>query len=118
MSRSKLQLATIFPRAKRIAGVFIGVWILGFGVLSSSAQPAPKINSITREWVQRGTSTELAIDGDNLSNITHFVFDDENDFEATTESSRETVRLESKESGVFANEKPNTPKHEIGRAHV
>jgi hypothetical protein len=38
------------------------------------AQPVPKITSITPEWVQRGTSTEVTIVGENLSGVTDFIF--------------------------------------------
>jgi hypothetical protein len=31
-----------------------------------SAQPAPRLNSLSREWVQRGSSAELTLSGENL----------------------------------------------------
>ena len=35
--------------------------------VSSLAQPAPKLNSLSREWFQRGTTAELTVNGENLA---------------------------------------------------
>jgi len=42
--------------------------------VSLTAQPVPKITSISPEWVQRGTSTEITIVGENLSSVADFIF--------------------------------------------
>lgn len=44
--------------------VLMALPVISFGV--AFAQPAPKLSSISREWVQRGTVAELILNGDNL----------------------------------------------------
>lgn len=34
------------------------------------AQPVPKLNSISPEWIQRGTTLDVTLTGDNLGSIT------------------------------------------------
>jgi hypothetical protein len=36
-------------------------------VLAVLAQPAPKINSLSREWLQRDTTAEITVNGENLA---------------------------------------------------
>lgn len=39
------------------------------------AQPAPKLTSLTPEWVQRGAAVEITVTGENLSGVTGFLID-------------------------------------------
>ena len=47
------------------------------------AQPVPKINSISPEWIQRGTTGDLTIVGENLSGVTAFLFNGASGLSAT-----------------------------------
>jgi hypothetical protein len=57
--------------------------ILLLSNIFSSAQPAPKLNSLSPEWVQRGSTIQLVFSGDNLSSVTGFVFSSEGGLTAT-----------------------------------
>src|SRR5688572_10683944 len=47
------------------------------------AQPTPKLDSISREWIQRGTTVEVTFTGTNLAAVNRFVFDGEDGLSAT-----------------------------------
>ena len=47
------------------------------------AQPVPKITAISPDWVQRGTSSTVTLEGENLSQIEGFVFSGEGGLSAT-----------------------------------
>jgi hypothetical protein len=88
-------------RAIFIAGLLAAV--------TAHAQPVPKINSISREWLQRGTHTQLTIDGENLSRVSRFIFSDDTEISATVSNvsaAKPAVELESAEVGLL---KPETP---------
>ncbi len=42
---------------------------------SSMAQPAPKLTSISPDWIQRGKTVEVTLTGENLAGVTGFLFD-------------------------------------------
>jgi hypothetical protein len=48
--------------------------LLLLSVSSAFAQPAPKLNSISPEWIQRGTTVQIVFSGENLGNVTGFIF--------------------------------------------
>jgi len=52
-------------------------------VTSAVAQPVPKIASISPEWIQRGTTVDLVISGENLSLVSGFIFDGDAGLTAT-----------------------------------
>src|SRR2546421_213013 len=37
------------------------------------AQPVPKLNSLSREWIQRGTKAKITVSGENLARLTEVV---------------------------------------------
>lgn len=47
------------------------------------AQSVPKLNSISAEWIQRGTSLEVTLNGENLGNVKSFLFSGEPGLSAT-----------------------------------
>lgn len=55
---------------------FVGLGLSGALVLSSGAQPAPKLTSIFPEAVQRGTTVGLTFVGENLTGVTGVVLSD------------------------------------------
>src|SRR5438034_11832253 len=38
------------------------------------AQPVPKLSSIAPEWIQRGTTQEIVVTGENLSGVAQILF--------------------------------------------
>ena len=42
--------------------------------LGTHAQSVPKITSISPEWIQRGTTNDLTIVGENLGSVSGFIF--------------------------------------------
>src|SRR5438093_10150657 len=38
------------------------------------AQPVPKLSSISPEWIQRGTTQEIVVTGENLSGVAQILF--------------------------------------------
>ncbi len=51
--------------------------------LLALAQPTPKLTSISPEWIQRGTTTEITLTGENLGGVTQFIFDGDAGLSAT-----------------------------------
>lgn len=48
-----------------------------------SAQPVPKINSVSPEWIQRGTTVDVVFTGENLGAVTGFIFSGDSGLSAT-----------------------------------
>ncbi len=75
---------------------------LGFLILTAiQAQPVPKITSVSPDWVQRGTTSVVVLEGDNLSQINGFTFSGDGGLTATNASppDRNAV-LESSRGGI------------------
>ncbi len=49
------------------------ILLLGLGVMTGVAQPVPKLNSISREWVERGAVRDVTLAGENLSGATNII---------------------------------------------
>ena len=60
-----------------------GASLLLAGLLPASAQPAPRLNSLAPEWIQRGTTVEVILRGENLGGITRVIFDGDAGLTAT-----------------------------------
>ena len=70
---------------------------------SLRAQPVPKLNSISPEWVQRGANVDIVLSGENLSQISEFVFSgDEHLTAVIAPPTKPNVRLEAKNENVFS----------------
>src|SRR3954471_11075994 len=70
-----------------------------------SAQPVPKVNSISPEWFQRGAETEVTISGDNLQDLTGIVFSGDPGLSAAVVMrDKEVVSLESSRGGISSGE--------------
>ena len=80
------------------------------GTFAGLAQPAPKLNSISPEWIQRGTSVDIVLTGENIGNATGFVFSGDPELSATnipaTASAPPTVTIESASGGITRAEAP------------
>lgn len=71
-------------RALRLASRFaLAVWLLLLSAFGAFAQSVPKITSISPEWIQRGTTNELTIVGDNLGSVSGFIFSGDAGLSAT-----------------------------------
>jgi len=73
---------------------------LGAAILAN-AQPAPKIVSILPDSVQRGTTAVLTVEGENLSDVTGFIFSGDGGLTATNAPAPpSSVRIESSRGGI------------------
>ncbi len=74
------------------------------------AQPVPKVNSISPEWIQRGTTADVVLTGENLGNATGFIFSGETGLSATNVpavgSSSPSVTIESPSGTITRAEPP------------
>ena len=58
--------------------------VIGFlAIVSVTAQPVPKITSISPDWIQRGTTSIVTLEGENLSQVDGFIFSGEGGLSAT-----------------------------------
>src|SRR5438477_598759 len=74
----------IAPRSTLHAPRFTSiVWVLLLTAAGAYAQPVPKITSISPEWIQRGTTNNLTIVGDNLGAVSGFIFSGDAGLSAT-----------------------------------
>lgn len=56
--------------------------LVGFAC-SAFGQPIPKLNSLSPEWIQRGTTIDVVLSGENLGSVTGFVFSGESGLSAS-----------------------------------
>ena len=68
------------------------------------AQPTPKLDSISPEWIQRGTTIEVTFRGTNLASVNRFIFDGDAGLSATNvpvlSPAKPTVSVESTSGGI------------------
>src|SRR5437773_3710756 len=79
-------------------------WLACLGLLittSIHAQPVPRITSVSPEWVQRGTTSVVVLEGDNLSQINAFLFSGDGGLAATNAPPpSRSANLESSRGGI------------------
>ena len=95
-------LLTSFHSLRLRAFVVAG---LSLFATAASAQPAPKLTSISPEWIQRGTTVEVVLAGDNLGGVTQFLFNGDTGLIATnlpppTPPAKPAVSIESTGGGI------------------
>ena len=70
----------------------------------AGAQSIPKINAISPEWIQRGTTVDITISGENLGGATGFVFDGNAGLSATNVPTamppKPAISIESSAGGI------------------
>lgn len=72
-------------------------------MVASFAQPMPKIQSVSREWIQRGTTAEVTVSGDNLGSATRFIVSGDPGVKADiTAPANPIVKIESNDGGISA----------------
>jgi len=92
---------TLRPSLARLCG---GLLLLA-GLLPAFAQPAPRLNSLAPEWIQRGTTVDVVLRGENLGGITRVILDGDPGLSAThvppaPPSARAGVTVESSGGGI------------------
>jgi hypothetical protein len=74
---------------------------LGLLIVSAAAQSVPKITSISPDWVQRGTTSIVLLDGENLSEVRGFLISGDSGLTATNASRPESSgNLETSRGGI------------------
>ena len=70
---------------RRFSGLAVGLLLFVAASASTSvfAQPVPKITSISPEWIQRGTTNDVTIVGENLAAVSGFIFSGDHGLSAT-----------------------------------
>src|ERR1043166_1543371 len=70
----------------------------------ASAQPTPKLTSISPEWIQRGTTLQMVFSGENLAAVTGFIFQGEPGLSATNSlpppAPKTSLTIESDRGGI------------------
>src|SRR5437763_9258075 len=80
-------------------------FVLGLCAATMSAQPVPKLTSVSPEWIQRGTTSLVTLEGENLSEVTGFVFSGEGGLTATNAPPPAySANLESSRGGIVPGE--------------
>src|SRR5437870_3529071 len=76
--------------------------LTGFcGVVLANAQPVPKIASASPEWVQRGTTSIVTLEGEDLSEVTGFLSSGEGGLIVTNAPAQSSpASIESSRGGI------------------
>ena len=75
--------------------------VVFFHAVFAHAQSVPKITSISPDWVQRGTSSTVTLEGENLSQVESFIFSGEGGLSATNAPPLVySAKLESSRGGI------------------
>lgn len=87
----------------RVTQVFSSLCLAALGLqpFVGHAQMPPKLTTIFPETVQKGSATEIAIEGENLGKITHFVFSGQPGLTAiASPTPTPSVNLEASKGGI------------------
>src|SRR5262245_60735168 len=75
--------------------------LFGFLDVLIQAQPVPKITSVSPEWVQRGTASVIALEGENLSQVNGFILSGDGGVTASNAPPRTySTNLEASRGGI------------------
>jgi hypothetical protein len=81
-----------------------GSLFLFVSALTAFAQPVPKLNSLSPEWIQRDTTIDVTLTGENLGDVAQILFNGDPGLSATNvpppSPSRPTVTIESTGGGI------------------
>ena len=67
----------------RISTGATGIAVLLASQVMLRAQPVPKLNSISPEWIQRGTTVDVTLSGENLGSVAGYLFNGDEGLSAT-----------------------------------
>src|SRR2546421_9850815 len=92
----------------KLSRSIIGHWVLVIFLLGlsrpASAQPAPNLTAISPDWIQRGTTGRIVFSGENLGNVTGFIFSGASGLTATNipppVAAKSVVTIESDLGGI------------------
>lgn len=75
-------------------------WLF-LAVLPAAAQPIPKLNSLSAEWLKRGATTEVVLEGEGLNAVTDLIFSGELGLSASRAPMPEAVvTIEASKGGI------------------
>lgn len=75
--------------------------VLLLAAVSALAQPAPKLTTLSREWLQRGTTNPVVLEGEHLAGVTEFLFSGDAGLTAVRATSpRPALTLEASAGGI------------------
>lgn len=101
-----------------VCALFLKGWTVVFAALTiaAHAQPAPKLTAISPAWIQRGTTLEVTLTGENLGGVTQIIFNGDAGLSATNvapaaPASKSSVVVESTGGGITRAE-PAAPKRD------
>ncbi len=101
-----------------VCAFFLRGWMAAFAALAiaANAQPVPKLTAISPEWIQRGTTIEVTLSGENLGGVTQILFNGDAGLSATNvapaaPAPKSSVVVESTGGGITRAE-PATPKRD------
>lgn len=101
-----------------VSTVLLRGWTVLIATLAvaAQAQPAPKLTAISPEWIQRGTTIEVTLTGENLGDVTQILFNGEAGLTATNvpaaaPAPKSSVLVESTGGGITRAE-PREPKRD------
>ncbi len=85
----------------RISASLAWIGVLLLGLPAAKAQPVPKITSISPDWVQRGTTSVVTLEGENLLQVDSFIFSGDGGLNATNAPAPvRAINLESSRGGI------------------
>jgi hypothetical protein len=93
-----------------------GLLFLLATALAAVAQPAPKLTAISPDWIQRGTTIDVTLTGENLGGVTQIIFNGDAGLSATNVAApapmpKASVVIESTGGGISIAE-PAAPKRD------
>ncbi len=90
-----------------------------FSGIAAQAQLIPKLNSISPEWIQRGTTADITLAGENLSQISEFAFSGDKEYFSVIVAppAKPVVRLEAA-ANVFSTGSANDGKRVAARLTI
>ena len=98
-----------------------GIIALGCALLTGNAVAQPKLTSIAPNWVQRGATLAVTINGDSLGSVTGFVFNGETGLSASIvveTNSPPAITVESASKGIAVASAPARDRNKSFRANI
>src|SRR2546426_563540 len=106
---SPAKLRQLAGETPALPGLLCVVALLAF-VTSAFAQPVPKIDSISPEWIQRGPTVDITIAGTNPAAVSGFIFSGDSGLSATNvpppEAAKPAISIESSSGTIPRAEAP------------
>src|SRR5881628_1030769 len=76
-------------------------WAFLMVCLSGYAQPVPKLDSVSPDWLRRGSTVEVTFTGENLRGVTNLIFSGDAGLTgALSASPKPVVNVETSQGGI------------------